>query len=435
MTNIVALVGRPNVGKSTLFNRLTKTRHAIIDPTAGVTRDRHYGKSDWNGIEFSIIDTGGFVIDSDDIYEKQIRRQVEIAVEEADVVIFMVDVTEGITSMDRDVANWLRKSNKKSFLVANKADNINLMNDSTQFYELGTEAVYPVSAISGSGTGDLLDDVVKSLKKLPEEEEIEDIPKFAVVGRPNVGKSSLINTLMGEERNIVTPLAGTTRDSIYSRYSSFGFDFYLIDTAGIRKKGKVSENIEFYSVLRAIRSIEKSDVCLVMIDAQKGMESQDLNIFTLAARNHKGIVVLANKWDLVNKETNTQKDFKKSIQEKTSPFKDVPIIFTSVQNKQRVLKALEAAMRVYENRKRKITTHKLNELLLPVIQHNPPPIYKGKEIKIKYITQLHTYYPSFVFFCNLPQYIKEPYKRFVENKIRKLWDFSGVPITLYFRKK
>ncbi len=435
MANIIALVGRPNVGKSTLFNRLTKTRHAIIDPTSGVTRDRHYGKSDWNGVEFSVIDTGGYVIGSEDVYEKEIRRQVEIAVDEADVILFLVDVMEGITPMDRDVAAWLRKAGKKSLLVANKADNVNLMADAAQFYELGKETVYPVSSINGSGTGDLLDDVVTSLKKTPEEEETEDLPRIAVVGRPNVGKSSLINTLMGEERNIVTPVAGTTRDSIYSKYSSFGFNFYLVDTAGIRKKGKVTENIEFYSVMRSIRSIENSDVCLVMIDAQAGMESQDLNIFALAAKNHKGIVVVVNKWDLIEKETNTIKNFEKSILEKTAPLKDVPVVFTSVKNKQRVIKAIETALKVYENRKRKIATHKLNEHLLPIIETNPPPVYKGKRIKIKYITQLHTYYPSFVFFCNLPQYIKDSYRRFLENKMRKLWDFRGVPITIYFRKK
>ena len=435
MANIVALVGRPNVGKSTLFNRLTKTRHAIIDPTAGVTRDRHYGKSDWNGIDFSIIDTGGYVVGSDDLYEKQIRKQVEIAVAEADVIFFLVDVIEGITSMDEDVAEQLRKTGKKCFLVANKADNYKLMEEAAQFYELGLGDVYPISSINGSGTGDLLDDIVKSFKKIPEDEETEEIPKLAVVGKPNVGKSSLINTLIGEERNIVTPVAGTTRDSIYSRYSSFGFDFYLVDTAGIRKKSKVVENIEFYSVLRAIRSIEKSDVCLVMIDAQSGMESQDLNIFNLAEKNNKGIVILVNKWDLIEKDTNTTKEFENHILNKISPFKDVPVIFTSVQNKQRVLKAIETALTVYENRTRKITTATLNEHLLPIIENNPPPIYKGKQIKIKYITQLHTHYPSFVFFCNLPQYVKEPYKRFVENKIRKLWDFRGVPITIYFRKK
>ncbi len=435
MSNIVALAGRPNVGKSTLFNRLTKTRHAIVEPTAGVTRDRHYGKSDWNGVDFSVIDTGGYVESSDDIYEKEIRSQVEIAVEEADIVLFMVDVMEGITPMDRDVASLLRKSGKKSFLVANKADNSKLTDDASQFYELGIGEVYPVSSINGSGTGDLLDDVVKSFKKTGEETTGDDLPKFAVVGRPNVGKSSLINILLREERNIVTPVPGTTRDSIYTRYSHFGFDFYLIDTAGLRKKGKVTANIEFYSVLRSVRAIEKSDVCLLMIDAQSGLESQDLNIFHLAAKNHKGIVILVNKWDLVEKETNTIKKIERSLRDKITPFKDVPVIFTSVIRKQRIFKAIEAALKVYENRKRKITTSKLNEYLLPIIEANPPPVYKGKQTKIKYVTQLHTYYPSFAFFCNLPQYIKEPYKRFLENNIRKLWDFKGVPITIYFRKK
>ncbi len=435
MANIVALVGRPNVGKSTLFNRLTKTRHAIIDPTAGVTRDRHYGHSDWNGVEFSVIDTGGYVIGSDDLYETQIRKQVEIAVEEADIILFLVDVIEGLTSMDKDVAGWLRKSGKKCFLVANKADNSKLFYDASQFYELGMDPIYPVSSINGSGTGDLLDDVVSVFKTNIEKEESEDIPKLAVVGKPNVGKSSLINTLFGEERNIVTPAAGTTRDSIYSRYSGFGFDFFMIDTAGIRKKGKVHENIEFYSVLRSIRSIEQSDVCIIMIDAQQGMEAQDLNIFSLAKRNNKGVVLVVNKWDLIEKETKTLKNFESSILQKISPFKDVPIIFTSVKNRQRVIKAIETALKVYENRRRKVTTRKLNEFLLPIIEKNPPPIYKGKQIKVKYITQLPLYYPSFVFFCNLPQYIKDPYKRFVENKIRSNWDFKGVPMTLYFRKK
>lgn len=435
MANIVALTGRPNVGKSTLFNRLTKTRHAIVDPAAGVTRDRHYGKSDWNGVEFSVIDTGGYVEGSDDVYEKEIRRQVEIAIEEADIVLFMVDVMEGITPMDRDVANLIRKSGKKSFLVANKADNSKLMEDASQFYELGMSEVYPVSSINGSGTGDLLDDVVRSLQKIPVEETVEDLPRFAVVGRPNVGKSSLVNTLLGKERNIVTTVPGTTRDSIYTRYSHFGFDFYLIDTAGLRKKGKVTANIEFYSVLRSVRAIEKSDVCLLMIDAQSGMESQDLNIFHLAAKNHKGIVILVNKWDIIEKETNTIKKLERSVRDKISPFSDVPVIFTSVIKKQRIFKAMEIALRVYDNRKRKIPTRRLNEYLLPLIENNPPPVYKGKRVKIKYITQIRTYYPSFAFFCNLPQYVKEPYKRFLENKIRELWDFGGVPITIYLRKK
>lgn len=435
MANIIALVGRPNVGKSTLFNRLTKTRQAIIDPTSGVTRDRHYGKSDWNGIEFSLIDTGGYVINSEDIYEIAIRKQVEIAVEEADIILFLVNVMEGITPMDEDIANWLRKSGKKTFLVANKTDNNKLIGDSSQFYALGIGEVYPLSSINGMGTGDLLDDLVKSLKKTHEDDEMEEFPKFTVIGKPNTGKSSLINTLIGKERNIVTPVAGTTRDSIFTKYSLYDFDFYLIDTAGLRKKGKVTENIEFYSVLRSIRAIEKSDVCLLMIDAQDGMESQDLNIFSLAAKNHKGVVILVNKWDLVDKETNTIKHFEKTIRDKISPFNDVPIIFTSVIKKQRIFKAIEAALKVHENRKRKIPTSKLNEYLLPILENTPPPIQKGKQIKIKYITQLHTYYPSFVFFCNLPQYIKEPYKRFVENNIRKLWDFKGVPITIYFRKK
>lgn len=436
MTNIIALVGRPNVGKSTLFNRLTKRRMAIVDPTAGVTRDRHYGKSDWNGIEFSVIDTGGYVADSEDVFEQQIREQVEIALGEATVVLFMVDVMEGITPMDEEVADMLRRSGKKHFFVANKADNIKLINQASVFYELGADAVFPVSSISGSGTGELLDEVVKALQKSPAEETEENIPRFAVVGRPNVGKSSLINILLGSERNIVTPIPGTTRDTIYSRYNRFGFDFYLVDTAGLRKKGKVRENIEFYSVMRSVRAIELADVCLLMVDATLPFESQDLNIFGLAARNNKGVVILVNKWDLVeHKDQHSVKRFEEHIRERIAPLKDIPVIFTSVLTKQRVFKAMEAAVEVFHNRQQKISTSKLNQVLLPILEKYPPPATKGKYIKIKYVTQLPTHYPCFAFFCNLPQYVKEPYMRFVENQIRANWNFSGVPMKIYFRKK
>ncbi len=437
MSNIVALVGRPNVGKSTLFNRLTKQRMAIVDPTSGVTRDRHYGKSDWNGVEFSVIDTGGYVADSDDLFEQQIRIQVQLAIEEASVILFLVDSMEGTSPMDQEVANMLRRSGKAYFLVANKADNGQLMGQANVFYEMGVDKVFPVSAINGSGTGDLLDEVVKVLKKLPAIElEEEELPRFAVIGRPNVGKSSLINVLLGEERNIVTDIPGTTRDTIHTRYNRYGFDFYLVDTAGLRKKGKVHENIEFYSVLRSVRAIEKADVCLLMIDATKPFESQDANIFGLASRNNKGVVILVNKWDLVEtKDRDATKRLTEHIQERIAPLTDIPILFTSALTKQRVIKAIEKAMEVNENRQRKVPTSKLNEVLLPVIQQFPPPATKGKYIKVKYITQLPTHYPSFVFFCNLPQYIKEPYLRFLENQLRKHWDFSGVPVKVYCRKK
>lgn len=434
MSNLIAIVGRPNVGKSTLFNRLTGTRQAIVDATSGVTRDRHYGHSDWNGVEFSVMDTGGYVMGSEDVFEKEIQKQVLLAIEEADVIIFMVDTIEGLTPMDQDVAELLRRSDKKVFLLANKVDNIDLFNSTNEFYRLGLGKVYPVSSMDGSGTGDLLDDLVKELSE-KKEENVADLPRVAVVGRPNVGKSSLVNALLGEERHIVTPVAGTTRDSIYTRFKSFGFDFFLVDTAGIRKKGKVSENIEFYSVMRSIRAIENSDVCLIMIDAELGFEGQDLNIFHLAEKNFKGIVLLVNKWDLIEKETNTHKAFESDIRKKISPFSDVPIIFISATNKQRIHKALETCMKVYHNRTRKIPTSQLNEKMLPVLKETPPPMYKGKQIKVKYITQLKTHYPSFVFFCNLPQYVKDPYKRFVENQLRRLYDFSGVPVQIYFRSK
>ncbi|MBE9481394.1 MAG: ribosome biogenesis GTPase Der [Bacteroidetes bacterium] len=435
MGNIVAIVGRPNVGKSTFFNRLVESRQAIVEPTSGVTRDRHYGKTDWNGIDFSVIDTGGYVVGSNDIFEEEIRKQIAFAIDEADVIIFMVDVKEGLTGMDEDVANILRKSEKKVFLVVNKVDSNKRLIDANEFYQLGFDKIYCISSINGSGTGDLLDDVVKEFPET-KKEQIPDLPKYAVVGRPNVGKSSFINVLLGDERNIVTPVAGTTRDSIYTRYNSFGFDFMLVDTAGLRKKGKVYENIEFYSVMRSIRAIENSDVCLLLVDARDGFEGQDLNIFHLAEKNKKGVVIVVNKWDLINKESNTHKEFEAKIRERTAPFKDVPIVFTSVINKQRIFKALELAHKVYKNRRNRITTSKLNDFLLPIIEATPPPAAsRGRYIKIKYITQLPTPFPAFVFFCNLPQDVKDPYKRFLENKIRENFDFTGVPIQIYFRKK
>lgn len=435
MGNIVAIVGRPNVGKSTFFNRLVESRQAIVEHTSGVTRDRHYGKTDWNGIEFSVIDTGGYVVGSDDVFEEEIRKQIAFAINEADVIIFMVDVKEGLTGMDEDVANLLRKSEKKVFLVVNKVDNNKRLIDANEFYQLGFDKIYCISSINGSGTGDLLDDVVKEFPET-EKEEIPDLPKYAVIGRPNVGKSSLINALIGDERNIVTPVAGTTRDSIYTRYNSFGFDFVLVDTAGLRKKGKVYENIEFYSVMRSIRAIENSDVCFLLIDAKDGFEGQDLNIFHLVEKNRKGVVIVVNKWDLIEKTSNTHIEFENKIREKVAPFKDVPIVFTSVINKQRIFKALEIAHQVYKNRSNRITTSKLNDILLPIIEATPPPAAsRGRYIRIKYITQLPTPFPAFVFFCNLPQDVKDSYKRFLENKIRENFDFTGVPIQIYFRKK
>jgi GTPase len=434
MGNILAIVGRPNVGKSTLFNRLTDSRDAIVDPTSGVTRDRHYGHSDWNGIQFSVIDTGGIMVGSDDVFENAIIKQVDLAIEEADVILFMVDGREGLSPLDEDVARIIRRSNKKSFLGVNKLDTPDMAYDLAEFYSLGLHGVFPLSSSNGSGTGDLLDEIVKEFESTPLV-ELPDLPKFAVVGRPNVGKSSLINALLGVERNIVTPVAGTTRDSIYTRYNSFGFDFIIIDTAGVRKKTKVTEDIEFYSVMRAIRSIENSDVCFLMFDATQGFESQDQNIFSLIEKNHKGVVVIVNKWDLVEKDTHTTKKYEEAIRQQIAPFTDVPIIFTSVLNKQRIHKALETAVKVFENRTRKIPTRKLNDVLLPILAASPPPMFKGKDIKVKYITQIKTSYPSFVFFCNLPQYIKDPYKRFVENRLRENFDFNGVPIELYFRKK
>lgn len=433
---IVAIVGRPNVGKSTLFNRLTETRQAIVDEISGVTRDRLYGKSEWAGKEFSVIDTGGYVSNSDDVFEEEIRKQVNIAIDEANVIIFLVDVTNGITDLDEAMAEILRKTNKKVFLVVNKVDNNQRIIESHEFYKLGLGDPICVSAINGSGTGELLDKIVPEIKNVKNyEEDEEDIPKYAVVGRPNVGKSSLINALIGEERNIVTPISGTTRDSIYSKYNKYDHEFYLVDTAGLRKKGKVNENLEYYSVLRSIRAIERADVCLLLIDATHGIESQDLNILKLIQKNKKGLVFLINKWDLIEKENNTSKIYKEQIKQKIAPFTDVPIIFTSVVNKQRIHKVLEEAKTVYDNRKKKIPTAKLNEIMLEEIKNYPPPSVKGKFVKIKYITQLSTFYPAFAFFCNLPQYVKEPYKRFLENKLRHHFNFTGSPVQIYMRKK
>lgn len=433
MSNIVAIVGRPNVGKSTLFNRLVQRRDAIVDSVSGVTRDRHYGKSDWNGKEFSVIDTGGYAVGSDDIFEEEIRKQVNLAIEESDVIVFVVDVEEGITPMDTEVANLLRKVKKPIFMVVNKVDNSMREDDALEFYNLGLGEFFTISSINGSGTGDLLDAVVKDLENEIEVEE--ELPRFAVVGRPNAGKSSFINSLIGVERNIVTNIAGTTRDSIDTKYNRFGFDFNLVDTAGIRKKSKVKEDLEFYSVMRAVRSIEHCDVAVIVVDATRGFEGQDENIFWLAEKNKKGVVILVNKWDLIEKETNTMRDFEAQVRQEIAPFTDVPIIFTSVLTKQRIFKAIETAVEVYENRKKRIPTSKLNEAMLEIVKQYTPPAYKGKFVKIKYCMQLPTPTPQFVFFCNLPQYIREPYKRFVENKLRELYDFKGVPIVIYFRQK
>ena len=433
MGGIVAIVGRPNVGKSTFFNRMIKKRGAIVDAISGVTRDRHYGKSDWNGIEFSLIDTGGYVQGSNDIFQKEIDKQVNLAVQEADSILFMVDLVEGLTGMDETIAQLLRRSQKPIFLTANKGDNSKISENKSEFYALGYEHIYTVSAINGSGTGELLDDLVKVLPKKSEPQE--SLPRFAVVGRPNAGKSSFINALIGEERYIVTDIAGTTRDSIDTKYNRFGFEFNLVDTAGIRKKSKVKEDIEFYSVMRSVRSIESCDVCLLLFDAKRGFDSQVQNIFWLAHRNNKGIIILANKWDLVEKESQSFKSFKDEIKEKISPFVDVPILFISTLNKQRIFKAIESAVTIYKNRSNRIPTRKLNDALFPIFESQPPPSYKGKFINIKFCTQLPSSHPQFTFFCNLPQYIKEPYKRFLENNLRKLFNFNGIPIQLFFRKK
>ena len=436
MSAIVAIVGRPNVGKSTFFNRLIQRREAIVDAVSGVTRDRHYGKSDWNGREFSVIDTGGYVLGSDDVFEKEIDQQVELAIDEADAIIFMVDVETGVTGMDEDVAKLLRRVKKPVLLAVNKVDNARRIEEAVEFYNLGLGDYFTIASISGSGTGELLDALVLALPEEVEQKEEEILPRFAVVGRPNAGKSSFINALIGEDRYIVTDIAGTTRDSIDTRYNRFGFEFNLVDTAGIRRKAKVKEDLEFYSVMRSVRAIEHSDVCILILDATRGFDGQVENIFWLAQRNNKGIVILVNKWDLVeDKETNTVKAYTQRIQEAISPFVDVPIIFMSVLTKQRIFKAIETAVEVYENRSRKIPTRKFNEFMLPLIEHYPPPAYKGKYVKIKFCTQLPTPYPQFAFFCNLPQYVREPYKRYLENKIREHYSFSGVPISIFMRKK
>ncbi len=437
MKNLVAIVGRPNVGKSTLFNRLTQSRQAIVTDIEGTTRDRLYGKVNWNGKEFSLVDTGGWVVNSDDIMEDEINKQVLVAVEEADVILFVVDVMNGLTDLDTSVAQLLRKSGKSVVVVANKSDNFVIGHQSAEFYSLGLGDPYAVSSINGAGTGDLLDHLVTLFTKESEEEILEDIPKIAIVGRPNAGKSSIVNSLLDEERSIVTDIAGTTRDSIYHRYNRFGMDFYLIDTAGIRKKGKVSEDLEYFSVIRSIRVIENADVCILMIDATRGIESQDMNIFTLIQKNRKGLVVFVNKWDLVEDKDNiTVKTFENAIRQKLAPFTDFPIVFGSAITKQRILKVMDLAKEVYNNKKRRVPTRKLNDVMLPIIENTPPPSNKGKFVKVKYITQLHnTSVPSFVFFCNLPQWVKEPYRRFVENRMRENWNFSGTPINIFFREK
>ena len=437
MGNLVAIVGRPNVGKSTLFNRLTKTRQAIVNEQAGTTRDRQYGKSEWLGREFSVVDTGGWVVNSDDVFEEEIRKQVMLAVEEADVILFVVDVMNGVTDLDMEVAGILRRTQKPVLMVANKTDNNDLQYNSAEFYSLGLGDPYCISALSGFGTGDLMDLLVSKFKKDTVEEIDLEIPRFAVVGRPNAGKSSIVNAFIGEERNIVTDIAGTTRDSIYTRYEKFGFDFYLVDTAGIRKKNKVTEDLEYYSVIRSIRSIEGADVCILMIDATRGIESQDLNIFSLIQRNQKGLVVVVNKWDLVeNKDVKVMKTFEEAIRSRFAPFTDFPIVFASALTRQRIFKVLEEAKEVYKARTTRVPTARLNEEMLPLIEAYPPPSTKGKYIKIKYCTQLpNTQVPSFVFFANLPQYVKEPYKRFLENKMRDKWHFSGTPINIFIRQK
>ncbi|MBT0554379.1 ribosome biogenesis GTPase Der [Riemerella anatipestifer] len=435
MSNIVAIVGRPNVGKSTLFNRLLERREAIVDSVAGVTRDRHYGKSEWNGVEFTVIDTGGYDVGTDDIFEEEIRHQVQLAVDEATSIIFMLNVEEGLTDTDQEIHELLRRSNKPIYIVVNKVDSAKEEVPATEFYQLGIEKYYTLSSATGSGTGDLLDAVVADFPTTEYKDPFDGLPRITIAGRPNVGKSTLTNALLDNKRNIVTDIAGTTRDSIETIYNKFGHEFVLVDTAGMRKKSKVSENLEFYSVMRSVRAIEHSDVVVIMVDATQGWESQDMNIFGIAQKNRKGIVILINKWDLVEKETNTMRDFENNIKKRIGQFSDVPILFISALTKQRILKAVEVAMEVYENRKKKIKTSKLNEVMLPVFEHTPPPAIKGKYIKIKYCVQLPTPSPQFVFFCNLPQYVKEPYKRFTENQLRKEFGFTGVPIEVYFRQK
>ncbi|MFD2603050.1 MULTISPECIES: ribosome biogenesis GTPase Der [Flavobacterium] len=436
MNNIVAIVGRPNVGKSTFFNRLIQRREAIVDSVSGVTRDRNYGKSEWNGKEFSVIDTGGYIKGSEDIFEAEIRRQVELAIDESDVIVFVVDVEEGITPMDEEVAKLLRKVTKPVLLAVNKVDNAMREKDAVEFYNLGLGDYYTIAGMNGSGTGELLDALVDLLPEAEApDENAEALPRFAVVGRPNAGKSSFINALIGEDRYIVTDIAGTTRDAIDTKYNRFGFEFNLVDTAGIRRKAKVKEDLEFYSVMRSVRAIEHSDICILVIDATRGFEGQDQSIFWLAEKNRKGVVILVNKWDLVEKDTMTTRDYERKIREELQPFTDVPILFVSALTKQRLLKALETAVEVFENRKQRIATSKLNETMLPIIENMPPPALKGKYVKIKFCMQLPTPTPQFVFFCNLPQYVKEPYKRFLENKMREIYNLSGVPIDIYFRQK
>ena len=434
MSNILAIIGRPNVGKSTLFNRLVGERKAIVNEIAGVTRDRHYGKSHWNGVEFSVIDTGGYVHGSEDIFEAEIRRQVTLGVEEANVIFFVVDVTTGVTDLDEEVARMLRKAKKKVFIVSNKVDNSEREPASSEFYSLGLGEVFSVSAMSGSGTGELLDEAVKHFNK-DESDKDDGLPKFAIAGRPNAGKSSLLNALLGKERSIVTAVAGTTRDSINTHYNYYGHDFILVDTAGIRKKAKVKEDLEFYSVMRAIRAIENCDVCLLVIDATMGFESQDMNIFHLAQTNRKGIVIVVNKWDLVEKETNSAKEYEAKLREGIAPFRDVPIVFTSAITKQRIMKAIETALEVYKCRQQKISTSKLMDVMIPIINSTPPASIKGKDVRIKFITQLPTKNPNFAYYCNLPQYVQESYKRFLENKMRENFNFTGVPIEIVLKKK
>ena len=435
--SLVAIVGRPNVGKSTLFNRLVGMRQAIVDETAGVTRDRHYGKCDWNGKEFSVVDTGGWTTKSDDVFEEAIRRQVVIAIDEADLILFVVEAATGITDYDAEIADLLRKSGKPVVLCVNKVDSGEKIYDTYQFYSLGLGEVWSISAANGSGTGDLLDEVLRLLPESETEKDDDrpDLPHIAIVGKPNVGKSSLTNALLGEERNIVTPVAGTTRDSISTHYNKFGHEFMLVDTAGMRRKNRVNEDLEFYSVMRAIRSIERADVCILMIDATAGMEAQDMSIFNLILRNRKGCVVVVNKWDLFIKDNNTLKEYETSLKRRLAPFDDVPVIFTSVVKKQRIMDVLDAAAHVYENYSRRLTTARLNEVMLPEIENYPPPAWKGKYVKIKYITQLPTRFPAFAFFCNLPQYVKEPYKRFLENKLREHFDLLGCPVQIFMRAK
>lgn len=434
MPNIVAIVGRPNVGKSTLFNRITETRQAIVDEIAGVTRDRHYGKAEWGAVEFSLIDTGGYIKGSEDIFEAEIRKQVQIAIEECSLVLFVVDVAVGITAYDKEVAAIIRKSKKKVIVVANKADNFERNADAAEFYQFGLGEVFPVSAVSGAGTGDMLDALIANLPKDEGALNDVDIPKIAIVGRPNVGKSSFVNALLEENRNIVTPIAGTTRDTINTRFTKFGYDFWLVDTAGMRRKAKVHEDLEFYSVMRTINAIETCDVCVLMIDAENGVESQDLSILSMVEKNRKGLVIVVNKWDLIEKETKTAKEFEEKIRARIAPFKDIPIVFTSVTEKQRLLKVIETAMTVYENKSRHIPTSKLNEFFLPLIETHAPPPIKGKFIKVKYVTQLKGE-ALFLFYCNMPQYVTDSYKRFIENKLRETWDFNGVPVVVSFRKK